>query len=86
MSKKALAEEIVRSNPKMSETEAVRSIDAVVNGITTMVKRGESVVLNGFGKFEKKHQGERQGRNVRTNEPIRVSARDVLKFKATVKV
>ena len=40
----------------------------------------EPIQLIGFGKFELVHCPERQGRNIRTGEPLTVPARERMKF------
>lgn len=50
--------------------------------IKAVLKRGENVVLPGFGSFTVKQRNERQGRNPATNETITIPARKVVAFKA----
>ena len=43
---------------------------------------GDSVVIPGFGTFEKRHRDERTGRNPQTGEATTIAATDVPAFKA----
>jgi DNA-binding protein HU-beta len=45
-------------------------------------KKGGKVTLVGFGTFQKARQKARKGRNPQTGAPIKIKARNVVKFKA----
>ena len=49
------------------------------------VNGGESVTLRGVGTFSRVEKPERMGRNPQTGAALKVSARSVLKFKASPK-
>jgi len=57
---------------------AKKDVDAVVNAtiqaITAALKEGEKVQIIGFGTFEVKEAGEREGRNPKTGETITIPA------------
>ncbi len=46
----------------------------------------KTVKIHGFGKFVVREKGERPGRNPRTRDPVKVSARRVVRFQATGKL
>ncbi|PIZ26843.1 MAG: DNA-binding protein HU, partial [Chloroflexi bacterium CG_4_10_14_0_8_um_filter_46_9] len=50
--------------------------------VTKTLKKGEEVVLTGFGTFSAKQRAARQGVNPRTGEKIQIPAVTVPKFKA----
>lgn len=54
------------------DTEAV--INAAIAAITNALKEGDKVQLIGFGTFEAKATAEREGRNPRTGETIKIAA------------
>lgn len=51
--------------------------------ITVKLTDKVAVQLKGFGTFSTSHRNERVGRNVKTGEPLTISARDVPKFKSS---
>ncbi|HEY8406028.1 MAG TPA: HU family DNA-binding protein [Acholeplasma sp.] len=61
--------------------------EAVVNAFTDVVtetlgKRGEKVVVTGFGTFEVRNRVERRGKNPRTGSTIVVPAQKTPAFRA----
>ena len=66
----------------LSKADAGRAVDAVVDEVTSALKRGEQVSLVGFGTFSVKHRAARSGRNPRTGETIQIAASNVPGFKA----
>ena len=66
----------------LSKADAGRAVDAVVESITSALKRGEQVSVVGFGTFSVKHRAARSGRNPRTGETIQIAASNVPGFKA----
>ncbi len=76
MSKQALIGQI--SDKFDSGAQAERAIDAVFEGVTALVKNGESVNIRGFGTIKPKVRNARKGRNPRTGEEISIAARTVM--------
>ena len=66
----------------ISRASAARALDAVIDGITAALRKGDPVSLVGFGTFSVKHRPARSGRNPRTNEDIVIAASNVPGFKA----
>lgn len=64
----------------ISKTSAAESIDALVDGITGALKKGERVTLVGFGTFAVSQRRARNGRNPQTGSVIKIAARKVAKF------
>jgi DNA-binding protein HU-beta len=67
---------------ELSRTEAANAVDAMVSVITKTLKKGETVTLVGFGTFEVRARAERQGRNPKTGETIKIAASKNPSFKA----
>ncbi|MFN3994862.1 MAG: HU family DNA-binding protein [Tabrizicola flagellatus] len=65
----------------MSEAEAARSVDAVLDGISTWAK-DDKLIIRGFGTFEMKTRAARTGRNPQTGLPVEIPASTSLTFKA----
>jgi DNA-binding protein HU-beta len=64
--------------PKAKAKEIVQSI---VDSIVEAAKRGDEVVINGFGRFSLKERAARIGRNPRTGEILNIPASRSLGFK-----
>ena len=54
------------------DTEAV--VNAAISAIAGALKEGDKVQIIGFGTFEAKATAEREGRNPRTGETIKIAA------------
>ena len=79
MNKAELIEHVAR-NAKLSKTEAGRVLDAVTDGITRALKKGDNVLIVGFGGFSVTQRAAREGRNPRTGEAVQIPAAKVVKF------
>jgi len=60
--------------------QAKKALSALIQGVSMALQRGERVTLSGFGSFEIKVRQERMGRNPKTGETIRISAKKKVKF------
>jgi DNA-binding protein HU-beta len=65
----------------ISKAAAGRALEAIVSGIRTSLKRGNSVTLVGFGTFAVGKRAARTGRNPRTGDSIKIKAAKVPKFR-----
>ena len=72
----------VSKDAKITKAAAGKSIDAVIDGITKALKKGDRISLVGFGTFSVSKRKARTGRNPQTGKPIKIAARKVAKFKA----
>ena len=63
------------------EVEAV--LDAIVNSISSSLKRGERVDLRGFGSFIIKQRAARDARNPATREVVQLEERYIPFFKVS---
>ena len=72
----------VAKDAKITKATAGKSLDAVIEGITKALKKGDRVTLVGFGTFSVSKRKARTGRNPQTGKPIKIAARKVAKFKA----
>ena len=66
----------------LSKKDADVAVKAVLDSITDALKNGEKVQLIGFGTFEVRERAEKEARNPRTGETIKVAAAKVPAFKA----
>ena len=76
----------VASAADISKTAAGRAIDSLTDAIGDALKNGDQVTLVGFGTFQKAYQKARKGRNPQTGAPIKIKAKNVVKFKAGKKL
>ena len=74
MTKRELIE-IVAKNANLTNKAAREAIQAFINSIRDSLKRGEKIVITGFGTFSVRKRVERVGRNPKTGEKITISAR-----------
>ncbi len=74
--------DMVATKAELSKTDASSAVDALINGITSTLKRGDSVTLVGFGTFSVSERAARTGRNPRTGDVITIPASKSPKFKA----
>ncbi len=81
MNKSELIDSIAASSD-ISKAAAGRALDAALDSITDALKKGDQVVLVGFGTFQVKDRAARTGRNPQTGETIQIKAAKVPGFKA----
>ncbi len=80
MNKIELIEHVARQ-ADISKAAAGRALEAVVGGIRSSLKKGNSVTLVGFGTFSIGKRAARSGRNPRTGAAIKIKAAKVPKFR-----
>lgn len=66
----------------LSKKQAMMAVEAMLDAVTGALKRGDSVLLTGFGKFEVRTRAARTGINPKTLEKIQLPATKVPAFKA----
>ena len=81
MNKKELVEAVAGS-ANLTQAEADRALNAVVDSIVKAVAAGDKVAVPGFGTFDKRERAARTGRNPRTGEEITIEASSTPGFKA----
>ena len=66
----------------ITKTVAETTLNSMVGGITGALKKKDGkVTLVGFGTFSKVRRKARKGRNPQTGAPLKIKARNVVKFK-----
>ncbi len=65
---------VVAAEASISKKDTEAVIAATINAITEALKSGDKVQLLGFGTFEVKAVAEREGRNPKTGETIKIAA------------
>ncbi len=72
---------VVAEAAGLSKADANKAVDAVFDGITGALQKGDEVRLVGFGTFAVAERAASEGRNPRTGEKISISASKQPKFK-----
>jgi DNA-binding protein HU-beta len=81
MTKKDIIE-VVAKKANLTNKAARDSVQTLLNTIRDSLKRGEKVVLTGFGTFSIRTRQQRVGRNPKTGDKITLAARKAPGFTA----
>jgi nucleoid DNA-binding protein len=81
LTKKELVE-IVAKKANLTNKAARDAVQTMLNTIRDSMKRGEKVVLTGFGTFSIRSRQQRVGRNPKTGDKITLAARKAPGFTA----
>ena len=79
---KAQLIDAIAKDAKLSKVDSGKALDATITAISKSLKKGENVILVGFGSFSIAKRAARNGRNPQTGKPIKIAAKKVAKFKA----
>jgi DNA-binding protein HU-beta len=72
---------------KISKVAAGAALESFLANVTKALKKKDGkVTLVGFGTFAKVRRKARKGRNPQTGEPLKIKARNAVKFKAGKKL
>ena len=66
--------EAIAGESGLKKKDAEAALTAFVNTVEGALAKGEKVQLVGFGTFETKTRGAREGRNPKTGENIKIAA------------
>src|SRR3954471_6120774 len=66
-----------------SKKEAADIVELVFETVKETLGRGEKIKISGFGNFVLRDKRQRRGRNPQTGEPLTITERRVLNFKAS---
>ena len=66
----------------ISKKQAEVAVNALLDAVKSSLKRGEKVLLVGFGTFLVRQRAARKGRNPQTGAEIQIPAMNVPAFKA----
>jgi DNA-binding protein HU-beta len=80
VNKSELIEHIAKQ-ADISKAAAARALEALIGGVKSALKRGNSVSLVGFGTFAVTKRAARSGRNPRTGAAIKIKSAKVPKFR-----
>ena len=81
MTKAELIEKMAK-DAGISKTAANAALNSFIGNVTKALKKKDGkVTLVGFGTFQKVRRKARKGRNPQTGEPLKIKAKNVVKFK-----
>lgn len=72
----------VANEAGLTKADSQKAVEAVFEGITTTLKKGNDARFVGFGTFSVAKRAATTGRNPRTGEAINIPASKNAKFKA----
>jgi nucleoid DNA-binding protein len=72
--------ELVAKKGNLTNKAAREAVAAFLNGIRDSLKRGEKVVITGFGTFSVRKRAARPGRNPKTGEKITIASQKSARF------
>lgn len=75
----------IQERAQIPHQNATQILDRVLSLIKDTLKIGESVRIAEFGTFMTRSKSTRIGRNPRTGEPVTISSRRVITFRASPK-
>lgn len=81
MNRSELVGEVSRVT-ELSKAQANQALEAIIMQIRKALKKGDKVMLVGFGSFAVRRRAARVGRNPHTGESIKIKARKAPVFKA----
>ena len=74
---------VVAAEANLTKKDAEAAVNATLAAIANALKNGDKVQLLGFGTFEVKAVAEREGRNPKTGETIKITASKNSSFTAS---
>jgi DNA-binding protein HU-beta len=74
--------EAVAADSGLSKADSARAIESIVGTVSKTLKKGDEVVITGFGKFSVVKRAARMGVNPRTGEKVKIKASKAPKFTA----
>ena len=74
--------DVVAKKANLTGKAAREAVGAALDAVRDSLKRGEKVVLTGFGTFMVRSRAQRRGRNPRTGDIINIPARKTPGFTA----
>ncbi len=72
----------IASMTGLTKKAANDAVDSFVEVVTASLKKGDDVLITGFGKFEVRVRSQREGRNPQTGAKINIPATKTPAFRA----
>lgn len=74
--------DLIAEKADLTKVAAAKALDAMLDGVTVSLQKGDPVVIVNFGTFTVKQRAARKGRNPSTGAEITINAAKVVGFKA----
>jgi DNA-binding protein HU-beta len=74
--------EAIATDSGLSKADSARALESFVGTVNKSLKKGDEIVITGFGKFSVVKRAARQGVNPRTGERVKIKASKAPKFTA----
>ncbi|MEW6443289.1 MAG: integration host factor subunit beta [bacterium] len=81
MTKSELINRISERLPYLTRKDAEIIVNTIFDSMVEALVSGSRIEIRGFGSFKVKHRGDREGRNPKTGETVRIPAKRMPFFK-----
>jgi nucleoid DNA-binding protein len=81
MNKSELIESVAKDTG-LTKADSAIVLESILGTVTKTLKKGDEVIITGFGKFSVVKRAARQGVNPRTGERVKIKASKAPKFSA----
>ena len=81
MTKSELVTHVAQRLPYMTLKDAEIIVDTLFDSMADALAEGDGIEIRGFGSLKVKDRGEREGRNPKTGESLRIPAKKYPLFK-----
>jgi len=71
----------IADDAKLTKVQAQAALNSFLDASAKALKKGDKVILVGFGTFSVANRAARTGRNPQTGKEIKIAAKKVVKFK-----
>ncbi|HCS20698.1 MAG: HU family DNA-binding protein [Bacteroidia bacterium] len=71
----------IAEDAKLTKVQAQAALNSFLDASASTLKKGDKVILVGFGTFSVAKRAARTGRNPQTGKEIKIAAKKVVKFK-----
>jgi DNA-binding protein HU-beta len=76
----------IAADAGLTRANAENAVNSLVSVVTDALAAGDKITLVGFGTFEVAERAEREGRNPRTGETLKIAPSKVVKFRVGSKL
>jgi nucleoid DNA-binding protein len=81
MNKHDISRKVYEAHGGLSQADALKVVDLMLDTIKERLSRGERVLLSGFGAFSVQRRKDKKGINPQTGEAVLIPGRNAVKFK-----
>ena len=72
----------ITADTKLTKTQAGSILESLIRNTIATLKKGDKLILVGFGSFSVLKRSARLGRNPQTGKALKIPAKKVVKFRA----